>query len=255
MRGLDHLRGNHPRRVGTSKPHSSPRAPRRCVDGDATRERGRIRAHFRAPLNTRMAANRHQPAHLAPDEPARQRQIDNRAHILLAGCVLGDPHAPDEDGRPGGPDHLAERAHLLFGKPAGGFQLRPGECLDRGLQRIEAGRVFGDEVVIDQILFEDVFQRPAQERDISALCNKEGLIGDLRAEHRAFRDRRHPVAFHPRFAVGIDEYDLSAGLLGVVQVLGRHRLVVGGIDPMKTSRSVPIQSRRNTSLPPRPACP
>ena len=58
------------------------------------------------------------------------------------------------------------------------------------------------------------------------MIDREVLVGELRAEQGALDDGGNPVAGEARFLHRVDEQDLRAALLRVVQVLGRHRLVV-----------------------------
>ena len=86
-----------------------------------------------------------------------------------------------------------------------------------------------DEAAVQEAPLDHVLERAVEEADVAAHVDEEVAVGDLGAKQRALHIRRHPVAFHPRLAVGVDHRDLGASLLGVVEVLHRHRLVVGHI--------------------------
>ena len=86
-----------------------------------------------------------------------------------------------------------------------------------------------DEAAVHQAPLDHVLERAVEEADVAAHVDEEVAVGDLGAKQRALHIRRHPVALHPRLAVGVDHRDLGARLLGVVEVLHRHRLVVGHI--------------------------
>ena len=86
-----------------------------------------------------------------------------------------------------------------------------------------------DEAAVHQAPLDHLLERAVEEADVAAHVDEEVAVGDLGAKQRALHIRRHPVAFHPRLAVGVDHRDLGASLLGVVEVLHRHRLVVGHI--------------------------
>ncbi len=111
--GVQHLRC---RQAGSSRDVEAPvlgqfgraRGRRRAVPG----QRGRIAAHLGAALHAGVPADRHQPALLASDEPLRQREVDDRAHVVLAEDVLRGAHRPHEHRAARAVQFLREGQHL-----------------------------------------------------------------------------------------------------------------------------------------------
>ena len=93
----------------------------------------------------------------------------------------------------------------------------------------ESRRALVDEGVVDAAALDQRQQHAEQEREVSANVHLEPVIGQRRAAQRAFGDRRDPVALEARLAERIHDGDLRAVLLGMMQVLRRHRLVVGDV--------------------------
>src|SRR4029450_1291149 len=81
-----------------------------------------VDAALAAPLNTGVPADRHDPALLATEESARQREIDQGLHVVDAEAMLGETHAVDEDGAARAADFLGKASHVFAGQPAVGFE-------------------------------------------------------------------------------------------------------------------------------------
>ena len=92
--------------------------------------------------------------------------------------------------------------------------------------------------IVPAVLDQDL-EHAVEERDVAAVRDAEPVVGDVGAEQRAPRRRRHPVALHARLAVGIDQDDLGAARFASC----RYFIVTGwslaGLEPKKTMRSVP----------------
>ncbi len=86
---------------GGSKPHISGAANVLgvfLVDREAHDVSAGLAAHLGAALHAAVAADRHQSGVLAADVALGELQIDDGAHVVAAVGVLGDAHAPDDDG-------------------------------------------------------------------------------------------------------------------------------------------------------------
>ncbi len=176
-----------------------------------------------------MAANRHHSAPLATDEPFGEREVDDRADVVLARGVLGDAHRPDEDGALGRADHPRELEHLGAIDTGCPLEVGPVQRRERCGERVEAGGVAGDEVGVAPAVVDHLFHHAGQEGEVSAAVDLEEAVGDPRPEQGALRNRRNPVALHAGLPVRIDADHLGPRALGVVEVLHRDRLVVGGV--------------------------
>ncbi len=176
-----------------------------------------------------MTADRDRAAAVASDPAAGKGEVEDHAHAVGAGRLLRDAHAPDEDAVARGADEAGELLDAGARQTAGVLELRPFEGLDPSPELRAPGRVGGDESLIGETGGEEHFQCAVEERNVAALGDGEPVVGEVRAEEGAARVRRHPVALHARFEVGIDEDDLRAAAPGLEQVLGGDRLVVGRV--------------------------
>ena len=118
----------------------------------------------------------------------------------------------------------------------------PAAC---ALRLGEAGRALAHEGLVDAAALDQRPQHADEEREIAARVHVEPVVGEARAEQRARRDRRHPVPLQARLAVRVDDGDLRAALLGVMQVLGRDRLVVGDVGAEEDDQVGAAASRRS----------
>ena len=75
------------------------------------------------------------------------------------------------------------------------------------------------------------FSAPTRNARSPPVWTGNQCVGESRAEDRALGDRRHPVPLEARFAHRIDDGDLGAALLGVMEVLRRDGLVVRRVRP------------------------
>ena len=166
----------------------------------------------RSPLNVVLPAQRMQagagPAHLAGD----QRQGDEAARVVGAVDVLRDPHAPEDHGGPGAG---VESRHRAEGFGFNAADLRHG--LGRELrhvpsQLLEAVGVGDDVVAIVESLGDDDVEQGVEQRHIGA-----GL------------ELKHPGRLPPQgLAARIQHDELGAAFGGLLEVGGRHRMVLGG---------------------------
>lgn len=176
-----------------------------------------------------MAADGHEAAPLPPHEALEEGEVDDGPHVVLPVGVLGDPHAPDEDGPLGPAHHLGEGPHLLAGDARRLLQLGEGDGLEEGLVRLKARGVGPDEPGVYPALLQHPLGRPVEEGDVPAGEDLEEAVGDPRAEEGAFQVRGDEVALHPGLPVGVHHRHLGPRLFGVVEVLHHHRLVVGHV--------------------------
>ena len=114
-------------------------------------------------------------------------------------------------------------------RPELALQRLPGEAADFGLGLAPAAGAAADEVAVDPVALDEVFEHAGEEGDVAAGVDLEVVVGDLGAEQGALGDRGNPVAVQPRLLIGIDDEDLGSGFFGVVQILGGHRLIVGQV--------------------------
>ena len=174
---------------GTSKPHCLAEAHGRLlIDRRAARKSGGIGAHLGPALYTGMTADRHQTALVASDEAPGQGEIDDRADSGLAIRVLGDAHAPDEDGRSRLPDQLAEGAHLGGRRPGCLLEIGPAQRIDVGDQIVVAVRVLRNELVVEQIALEHVLEGARQEGDVTAGRDQERRRRPTSCQRARFRE-------------------------------------------------------------------
>ena len=178
-----------------------------------------------------MTADRHEAAVRPAGKSAREPDVDERFDGVDAVRVLRESHRPDEDRvrtidqQPGKClDPLAWSAALPL-------DLRPLDRLGLHARSVESDRVFAYEAFVDPAECEERTEHADEKREVAAGVHVEPMVGDRSPAQRALRDRRNPVAFEPGLAVGIDDRDLRAVLLGVVQVFHRDRLVVRDVRP------------------------
>ena len=82
---------------------------------------------------------------------------------------------------------------------------------------------------VNAAVLEQHLQHRVEERRVPADVDREEVISDLRAEDGRSPGGRHPVALQARLAVRVDHDDLAAALLGHVEVLHEHGLLVGRV--------------------------
>ena len=100
-----------------------------------------------------------------------------------------------------------------------------------GLRLSPAHGAAGDELAVQPVALDQVFQNTIEESDVAAGVNLEKVVGDFGAKQSALGHRRYPIPLQTRFTVGIDDEHLGSGLLGVVKILGCHRLIIGEVRP------------------------
>jgi len=96
--------------------------------------------------------------------------------------------------------------------------------------------------LVDAAGFDERAEDANQERQVSAGVHVEPVIGQLGAEQRAGRNRRHPIPPEPRFAVRVHHGDLRAVLLRVMQDFVVTGWLLATFDPKNTIRSASSQS-------------
>src|SRR5438132_531847 len=73
----------------------------------------RVRAHLGTSLDAAMPSDRHETAFGPSDDPACEAEVHDRLHVVHAEPMVGDAHAPHEDGRSRPAVHLGEVEHGL----------------------------------------------------------------------------------------------------------------------------------------------
>ena len=176
-----------------------------------------------------MAPDRHQPVLVATDVAAQQAKVQDHLHAVGPPRVLRDAHAPDEHRVFGVANQLGKLLNRLAAKAGLSLDVLPRYLLRFGAELLHIDRVLVDELVIQPALGKQNLEHSVQERDVAALRNREPIVSDVGAEQRASGGGRHPIACHARLVVRIDQHDLRAEFLGLVQVLGQNGLVVGRV--------------------------
>ena len=173
----------------------------------------RYQAHVRGALDIVLPAQRMQARSRPSDLPCEQGQGYQAAGIVRAVYVLGDAHAPEDDGivRVGiQPCHLPDPLCL---DAANGRDLLGGVLGHRLFQVVETGCVLLDEFPVMQVLGDDGLHYRVQQQHIR--CRRE------LQEMRGMADQVGPV--------GLDDNQLAAALDGIFHEGGGHRMV--GIGP------------------------
>src|SRR5713101_4693548 len=134
-------------------------------------------AHFRAALDAAMSTYWHQPGVRAADVSARELKVHNRADIVAAVAVLGNPHAPNDDRVAGLAESLREAVHLRLALPGAPFQIFPGEAARFCLGLLPAEGASGDKLAVYPIVLDQMFQHAVEECDVSASVDLEIIIG------------------------------------------------------------------------------
>ena len=176
-----------------------------------------------------MAANRHEPAVGAARQPAREPDVDERLDRLDAVRVLREPHRPDEHGVRPLDEQPREGLHAVARGAALTLEIVPAGGERAVARRLEARRALAHERLVHAVRLDERAKDADEKREIAAGVDVEPVVGERRAEERAGGDRRNPVALEPRLAVRVHDRNARAVLLRVVEVLRRHRLVVGGV--------------------------
>ncbi len=195
----------------------------------AARQRRGVRPHLGAALHARVAADRHHSAAFSPHEALAERQIEDGVDGRFGVRVLRHPHPPDEDHLLGLREQLGVGGHLVPREAAQALEHPEVHPLERRAQLVEPCRVRLDEARVQPALLEHHLQNAVHKGPVPSRLHLEETVADARAKKRALQVRRDPVRVHPRLAVGADGHDLRPCLLGVVEVLHHHRLVVGDV--------------------------
>ena len=184
-------------------------------------------AHLGAALHAGVPADRHDPDLLAAHPAAGQADVHQGLDGVDAVGVLGQAHRPDEDPVPRVAQHAprsgaSPRAWRRSPPPGA-----PSPAPRRGRAPPRSPRCArAMKALVDPALGHQHLEHAVQEGEVAAGVDGEPLVGELRAEHRRLRHRRHPVALEAGLEVGVDHRHLRALLARVVEVLHRDRLVV-----------------------------
>ena len=258
--GLDHLRR---RQAGGGRHVEAPELRQGGggggVEGHAPRQRRGVRAHLGPALHPRVAADGHEARALAADIAPGEREVDHRAHVLRAEGVLGEPHRPDQDRRAGRRVHRREALHVGAARARQHLQVAEGQILERLGQLREAGRVLGDERLVEAAGGGQRLHHARDEGDVAADVHGEELVGHLRAEDGALGVGGHPVALEAGLAVRVDDRHLRAALARQEEVLHDDRLRVrhvGAEEHDQVARhQVGVRDRRRAGADHRLHCP
>ena len=192
-------------------------------------------------LNVRMAAHR-AAARAGPSDIApQQQQIDQHGDVERTVGVLGEAHAVNADDLFGlNVDHrrIAQRG---LSQPTGLFDLRPSRLAAAGDEFVEAGRVLGDEGMIDDCVpaafaravvgFDHDLAQAQDRRDIAPRAHLMILVGDDRLLPRHHRNRvlRIDEGDQPLLDHGIEGDDPAAPVLQILEIVQEARAVGAGV--------------------------
>ena len=209
-------------------------APRRfelraalVVDVDAARQLVGVDAALGGALHARVAADGNDAGLLAPDVAARQRQVHHHLHVVDAERVLRQPHRVEQ--------HRALRRRRTARRSARSRRAaaRRRRSISSHERARASSRSSSKPTVRSAMNFSsnsaarvERLEHAEHERDVAARPHGEEVVHERRAQQRRLRHRRHPVAIERRLAERVDDDDARPLLLGEVQVLRGHRLVV-----------------------------
>ena len=198
-RGLDHLLRAQAGGVGhVEAPLPRELGRRLRAHRHPAREGRGVGAHLRAALDPGVPADGHQAgartAHVAP----RQRQVDDRPHVLRAERVLGEAHRPDEDGGVGGRVHGGEPLHVGPRCAREPLQLVEPEVVQGGGELVEARRVLRDEALVEGAGRGQHLHHAGDERDVAADVHREELVGHPASRTGRSRRWRAPSSARAR---------------------------------------------------------
>ena len=151
--------------------------------------------------------------------------------------VLRDAHAPADDGAAGGDVDLGRRLHLRAAQAGLGLQQAPvlgTQVLGQGL---EAGRVFGDEGMVQHaaapvpqciVLRDHMLHDALDGRDVAAHAQLKVVRADGRGAQGGHLQLALRVleALQPALAQRVEAQDARAAFVGCAQ-LAQHARVVG----------------------------
>ena len=186
-------------------------------------------AHLGAALDPAVAPNGHQSRVRTAHVATSQLKVDDGAHVVAAVAVVSNAHAPHDDSGPRLAERLSEAEHVGAREPRAALERVPREPARFGFYSIPAHRAAGDEFPVQPIVLDQVLEDSVKEWNVPANVDLEEVVGDAGSEQGAFGDRRHPVTLHAGLEIRVDQENPGACLLRIVEVLGRDRLVVGGI--------------------------
>src|SRR5678815_4009761 len=107
----------------------------------AARQLVGIDSALAAALNTRVSADRQDPALLASEHAARECDVHERFHVVHAEAMLSQPHAVDEHRGPGARVRLGESEHVVAREPGIAFERLPRQRGHERLHYVEAARM------------------------------------------------------------------------------------------------------------------
>ena len=161
-------------------------------------------------LNVVLASQRVEAGGAHPQVPGHQHEIGQGIDVVRAVGVLGDPEGVVDAGL-AGRRVGSRRTTDALGRHAGG-DLRPlgGIRGERLLQRVEAGRVGGDELLVAQAFFDNGVGHGVEKPHVGARCELEMHIGDLGepdgpriGDDQARASAHRPLHFHRDDGMGL----------------------------------------------------
>src|SRR5439155_10666667 len=95
-------------------------------------------------------------------------QVDDGSDVVAAVAVLGDSHAPDDDGAARLAERCGETVHVCPGLTGIAFQHFPWEASRLGFDGVPAHGSGGDELAVYPVVLEEMFQDPVEECNVAA---------------------------------------------------------------------------------------
>ena len=111
------------------------------------------------------------------DISGQQSQGDEATGVVGAVDVLGDAHAPEDDGAPGAAEESRHLSNPRSRKPANGGSALGGIARDGRLKFLEGLRVFLDVGTIREILLDDRVHDGVVESDVGAWLDSAVEVG------------------------------------------------------------------------------
>jgi hypothetical protein len=179
-------------------------------DRDATRQGGRVRAHLGATLDPGMTADRHEPCARPANVSPREREVDDRLHVLGPADVLGHAHRPDDHRGPRRGVHPGEPLHVRSRRARPALEVVERLALERRPEVVPALGVVANEALVGSSRFDKAFEDAVDEGHVAARVNGKELVCHLRPKDRRLDVRRHPVTVEARLAIGVHHGDLEA---------------------------------------------
>jgi len=173
----------------------------------------RDRAHVPTALHVVLPAQRLQPRTNAADAADKQRQVDQRKHVVDSVVVLGDPERPAHLGVLRVAPRMRELTDRVGGHTGHALCFFERPRLDGLAVRVVTGRRTRDELLVDQPGGDPLARDGVCERDVGADVEPEPQVGPLCR----------------RGAARVDDEQLRATVHGLQQVVEEDRVRIARV--------------------------